>query len=65
MDCKDQILNHMQDTYNNTGWPFFSMTSLTLRFGPETRNVLNVLSNEGKVRARDSIRGKLYELIIN
>lgn len=65
MNCKDQILKHMQEAYNKTGWPFFGMASLTFRFGSETRNALNDLSNEGKVRARDSIRGKICELIIN
>ena len=56
---------YLKEQYARTKWPFFPLVELLNRFGEEGREELNKLKQEGKIRSRIFVNGRLVELIIN
>ena len=56
------IIDLMRRTYAKTKWPFFAKIDLVKQGA--TDKELWKLHKEGKIRARDGIRGRIVELII-
>ncbi len=60
---KPALLKYFLSTYSITGWPFFGMNKIRLKFGPETRDALNELYLEGWIRKRPGANVDIIELI--
>ena len=53
----------MHDIYKKSNWPFFDKVDL-LKMGMSDK-ILWALNKEGKIKARDGIRGRIVELIVD
>lgn len=60
---KSELLQYFLETYSLTGWPFFGMNKIRLKFGHDTKNALNELYKEGYIRKRPGANVDLVELI--
>ena len=65
MDTKQKILDFITDIYKKSNWPYVTVAAIINHIGKYPKKELNELYSEGKIKVRDSVKGKLIELIIN
>ena len=58
----DDVLRFMRNTYARTKWPFFCKVDLVRRGA--TDKMLWEMKRKNLIAARDGIRGRIVELII-
>jgi len=59
------VEQYLTEKYSRTKFPYFTLVELLNRFGEAGRDELNRLKDEGKIRSRIYVNGRLIELIID
>jgi hypothetical protein len=59
---KQTRLQYYLSTYSVTGWPFFGMNIVRIKFGHNTRDALNQLFKDGYIRKRPGANVDIIEI---
>lgn len=62
---RKMVEQYLTEKYNRSKFPYTSLVEIINKFGEAGRDELNKLKDEGKIRSRIYVNGRLIELIVN